>query len=137
METRARASADESLFARVFESQRPRLRRVAYAITGSLAEAESCVQEAWIRLQRAEDRHAIVEPQAWLTTTVSRLACDALDRARVRREEYLGTWLPELLVEEGEALDPSARIALDVAHHRAPRRFRAPVIGRAGRLPPA
>ncbi|WP_437742657.1 sigma factor [Sorangium sp. So ce1504] len=63
-----RAAADEGALTRAFEGQRPRLRRVAYAITGSLAEAEDCVQEAWLRLRRAEDRHAIRDPRAWLTS---------------------------------------------------------------------
>jgi RNA polymerase sigma-70 factor, ECF subfamily len=80
-----------------FEAHRPRLTRLAYATTGSLAEAEDCVQEAWLRLQRIQDRASIRDLSAWLTTTVSRLALDALGSARVRRERYAGPWLPEPL----------------------------------------
>ena len=67
--------------AQVFAAQRPRLVRVAYATVGSVAEAEDCVQEAWLRLRRVEDPAAIRDLGAWLTTTVSRLALDALGRA--------------------------------------------------------
>jgi len=72
--------------AEAFEAQRPRLVRVAYATVGSVAEAEDCVQEAWLRLRRVEDPAGIRNLGAWLTTTVSRLALDALGRAQVRRE---------------------------------------------------
>ena len=98
--------------AQAFESQRPRLLRVAYAMTGSFVEAEDCVQEAWLRLQRMNDPSSIVDLPAWLTKTVSRLALDALDRARVKRERYVGTWLPEPIVEEVED-DPAERAVLD------------------------
>jgi RNA polymerase sigma-70 factor, ECF subfamily len=72
--------------AQAFEAQRPRLVRVAYATVGSVAEAEDRVQEAWLRLRRVEDPAGIRDLGAWLTTTVSRLALDALGRAQARRE---------------------------------------------------
>jgi RNA polymerase sigma-70 factor, ECF subfamily len=97
----------------MFEAQRPRLVRVAYATVGSMAEAEDCVQEAWLRLRRVEDPAAIRDLPAWLTTTVSRLALDALNRAQVRRERYVGPWLPEPLVEDAAAPDPADRVTLD------------------------
>ena len=59
--------------AQAFEAQRPRLLRVAYATIGSLAEAEDCVQETWLRLRRTQDRPSIRDLRAWLTTTVGRL----------------------------------------------------------------
>jgi RNA polymerase sigma-70 factor (ECF subfamily) len=90
---------DGASLAREFEAQRPRLLRLAYASTGSLAEAEDCVQEAWLRLQRAAERDPVRDLAAWLTTTVSRLALDALGSARARRERYAGPWLPEPLIE--------------------------------------
>lgn len=90
---------DGASLAREFEAQRPRLLRLAYASTGSLAEAEDCVQEAWLRLQRAAERDPVRDLGAWLTTTVSRLALDALGSARARRERYAGPWLPEPLIE--------------------------------------
>lgn len=67
--------------ARAFEAQRPRLLRVAYAMTGSLAEAEDCVQEAWLRLLRAGDPGSIRDLAAWPTTTV-------LERTRSPRSRY-------------------------------------------------
>lgn len=107
-----------SALAEEFEAHRPRLTRLAYATTGSLAEAEDCVQEAWVRLQRATQREPVRELGAWLTTTVSRLALDALDRSRVRRQHHAGPWLPEPLVEiladQGDtAADPADRVTLD------------------------
>ncbi|TYK51318.1 sigma factor [Actinomadura decatromicini] len=89
----------EDLLARSFEEHRPRLLRVAYTMTGSLAEAEDCVQEAWLRLRGLDDPGTVRDLAAWLTTAVGRLALDALGSARVRRERYFGTWLPEPLVE--------------------------------------
>lgn len=80
--------------AREFEAQRPYLRRLAYGTLGSFAEADDVVQEAWLRLQRA-DAAAIEDLRAWLTTVVGRLALDALGSARRRRERYVGPWLPE------------------------------------------
>jgi len=96
-----------------FEAERPRLLRVAYAMLGSLSEAEDCVQEAWLRLQRVEDPDTIDDLGAWLTTAVSRLALDALGSARARRERYVGQWLPEPLVEDIGAEDPAERVTLD------------------------
>jgi len=79
---------------RAFEAQRPRLLRVAYASLGSVSEAEDCVQEAWLRLRRMPDPGSIRDLGAWLTTTVSRLACDALGSARPRspRRAAAATW---------------------------------------------
>lgn len=102
---------EESL-ARSFETNRPRLLRVAYTMTGSLVEAEDCVQEAWLRLRGLDDPAAVRDLAAWLTTVVSRLALDALSSARARRERYVGTWLPEPLVED-RSHDPADRVTLD------------------------
>jgi RNA polymerase sigma-70 factor, ECF subfamily len=105
-----------------FQARRARLVRLAYATTGSLAEAEDCVQEAWLRLQRAADKEAIRDLGGWLTTTVSRLALDALGSARARRERYAGPWLPEPVIEDlgagtaaggGPGADPADRVTLD------------------------
>jgi RNA polymerase sigma-70 factor (ECF subfamily) len=106
--------AGQAVLAREFEAQRPRLLRLAYASTGSLAEAEDCVQEAWLRLQAAAQREPIRDLGPWLTTTVSRLALDALGSARARRERYTGPWLPEPIVENlGSGADPADRVTLD------------------------
>jgi RNA polymerase sigma-70 factor, ECF subfamily len=97
-----------------FEALRPQLTRVAYGMLGSLAEAEDIVQEAWLRLGRA-DRAAIDDLRAWLTTVVGRLALDALGSARARRESYVGEWLPEPLVEEYEEDNPTLDEAVSTA----------------------
>ncbi|MBA2514527.1 MAG: RNA polymerase sigma-70 factor, partial [Solirubrobacterales bacterium] len=81
-----------------FERLRPQLLRLAYSQLGSLSEAEDVVQEAWLRLQRT-DQEAIDDLRAWLTTVVGRLSLDAMRSARVRREQYIGPWLPDPLVE--------------------------------------
>jgi RNA polymerase sigma-70 factor (ECF subfamily) len=67
---------------------------VAYRLLGSAADAEDAVQEAYVRLQKA----APDNPRAWLTTVVSRICLDMLGSARARRENYVGTWLPDPLV---------------------------------------
>ena len=84
--------------AALFEERRRPLLRLAYRMLGSVAEAEDMVQEAWLRWQAA-DRAAVGEPAAFLTTVVTRLCLDQLKSARVRRETYVGAWLPEPLVE--------------------------------------
>lgn len=102
----------EERLAQAFEANRPRLLRVAYTMTGSLVEAEDCVQEAWLRLRGVDDPATVLDLAAWLTTTVSRLALDALGSARKRREQYVGTWLPEPLVET-RSHDPADQVTLD------------------------
>jgi RNA polymerase sigma-70 factor, ECF subfamily len=74
---------------------RPLLFSLAYRMVGSAAEAEDLVQEAFLRFHRADGVEA---PKAFLTTVVTRLAIDHLRSARVRREAYVGPWLPEPLV---------------------------------------
>lgn len=91
-----------------FEEQRARLVGLAYRITGSRSDAEDIVQEAWLRWDRA-DRSTIERPEAWLTTVTSRLALDRLRSAQHRREQYVGSWLPELAVVDA---DPAERAEL-------------------------
>lgn len=91
----------------VFEAQRPRLTRIAYRMLGSTAEAEDVVQDAWLRWRRVDPRD-VREPAAFLTRTVTRLCLDVMRSARVRRETYVGSWLPEPIMEtevEGPGLD--------------------------------
>jgi RNA polymerase sigma-70 factor, ECF subfamily len=96
-----------------FERLRPYLLRVAYSFLGSISDAEDVVQEAWLRLQRTADGE-VRDLRAWLTTSVSRLAINSLTSARARRERYVGTWLPEPVVEASEVhADPSERVTLD------------------------
>lgn len=101
--------------AREFEAHRSHLLRIAYATTGSLADAEDCVQDAWLRLRGVAEPGQIRDLRAWLTTVVGRLALDSLGSARARRERYVGTWLPEPLVEEDHRYtrDPADRVTLD------------------------
>ncbi|HET6875489.1 MAG TPA: sigma-70 family RNA polymerase sigma factor, partial [Acidimicrobiales bacterium] len=77
-----------------FEAARPRLLGLAYRMLGSRADAEDVVQEAWLRWH-SSDQTGIARPEAWLTTTTTRLALDRLRTVRRRREEHLGPWLPE------------------------------------------
>lgn len=86
-----------------FETERPRLLNVAYRLTGSVADAEDAVQEAWLRLDRSDTK--IDNLQAWLTTVVSRLCLDRLTSAAARRETYVGQWLPEPVVTPMEGSD--------------------------------
>lgn len=97
------------------EEHRAHLIGVGYRMTGSLADAEDAVQEAWFRLSRLSDqqRAAILDPRGWLTTVVARLCLDRLRSAAVRRESYLGPWLPEPLVSTSEADDPLAVLVRD------------------------
>jgi RNA polymerase sigma-70 factor (ECF subfamily) len=112
MAARRRAASPDRTEAE-FDRLRPYLLRVAYSHLGSLSEAEDLVQEAWLRLSRA-NRAEIRDLRAWLTTVVSRLALDALTSARARRERYVGPWLPEPLVQPAEdSADPAHRVDLD------------------------
>ncbi|OBJ09989.1 RNA polymerase subunit sigma [Mycobacterium sp. 1482292.6] len=82
-----------------FESLRPHLMAVAYRLTGTVADAEDIVQDAWLRWHRQEpDKAEIADLRAWLTTVVSRLGLDRLRSAAHRRESYTGNWLPEPVV---------------------------------------
>ncbi|HEU0182881.1 MAG TPA: sigma factor, partial [Agromyces mariniharenae] len=78
----------------VFQSVRRRLFGIAYRMLGSASEAEDIVQEAWLRWQ-GTDRSVVQDPPAFLATTTTRLAINALQSARARRETYIGPWLPE------------------------------------------
>ena len=83
---------DEALA--VFFSVRPRLFGIAYRMLGSTAEAEDIVQDVWLRWQ-STNRSVILNPAAYLATTATRLCITAVTSARVRRETYVGPWLPE------------------------------------------
>jgi RNA polymerase sigma-70 factor (ECF subfamily) len=105
---------DQAELARQFEEHRPYLRRLAYSNLGSLTDADDVVQEAWLRLQRQHESGKAAEIdnlRAWLTTVTGRLALDYLGSARVRREQYVGEWLPEPEVTTWN--DPADRITQD------------------------
>lgn len=104
-----------------FENARPRLTGLAYRMLGSWAEAEDVVQDAWPRWSAVADS-GIDNAEAYLTTMVTRLALTTLDSARVRREHYVGPWLPEpvdtradptLGAERAEALDLATLLLLE------------------------
>src|ERR1700754_1357161 len=105
-------------------SERRQLINLAYRMLGSLADAEDVVQETyarWYALSHPQQQ-AIASPGAWLTTVASRICLDQLRSARVRRERYVGEWIPEPLPEPGEwasagqsalPADPADRVTLD------------------------
>ena len=81
-----------------FEQLRPLLFSISYRILGSVGEAEDAVQEAWLRYEATPTRP--ISTKAFLCAVVTRISIDVLRSARVRREEYVGTWLPEPLLED-------------------------------------
>jgi RNA polymerase sigma-70 factor (ECF subfamily) len=90
-----------------YASLRPLLFSIAYRMLASVSEAEDVVQEAFLRYERAlTEGTAIDSPKAFLSAVVTRLSIDELRSARVRRETYVGEWLPEPLLTED---DPAAR----------------------------
>ncbi len=93
-----------------FEPHRRRLLGLAYRMLGSLAEAEDAVQDAYLRWHGA-DRDEVKDPRAFLTTATTRICLDVLRSARARREEYVGQWLPEPVVDT-KALAPDAQTEL-------------------------
>src|SRR5947199_9017973 len=85
----------------VYEDLRPLMFSIAYRMLGSAAEAEDVVQDAFLRYHRAsEEGEDIESPRAWLSAVTTRLAVAQLRSARVRRESYVGTWLPEPLLTD-------------------------------------
>ncbi|MFF3603027.1 RNA polymerase sigma-70 factor [Streptomyces sp. NPDC002463] len=81
-----------------FEELRPLLFSIAYRMLGSVSEAEDAVQETWLRYDASPTTP--VSPKAFLSATVTRIAIDVLRSARVRREEYVGPWFPEPLLDD-------------------------------------
>ncbi len=88
-----------------FQEHRARLHAVAYRMLGSTSEADDAVQEAWIRLSRS-DAAAIENLEAWLVTTVGRVGLNMLRSRRTRREEPLGSRLPDPIVDRADGVDP-------------------------------
>jgi RNA polymerase sigma-70 factor, ECF subfamily len=84
----------------VYEDLRPLLFSIAYRMLGSASEAEDIVQDAFLRFHQAEKEEEIDNVKAYLSTITTRLAIDHLRSARVRRESYVGPWLPEPLLTE-------------------------------------
>jgi RNA polymerase sigma factor (sigma-70 family) len=97
--------SDRDWLAARFEDERPQLRRIAYRMLGTVDESDDAVQEAWIRLSRA-DESAVENLAAWLTTVVGRVCLDMLRARRSRREEFVGSWMPEPIVAIDDAPTP-------------------------------
>ncbi|MFD5624942.1 MULTISPECIES: RNA polymerase sigma factor SigJ [unclassified Streptomyces] len=109
----------------VIMSERKRLINLTYRLLGSLTEAEDVVQETYTRwyAMSAERREAVDSPGGWLTTVASRICLDLLGSAQVRRERYVGSWVPEPLPAATEWIsgrwgggipsDPADRVTLD------------------------
>ncbi|MPZ90692.1 MAG: RNA polymerase sigma-70 factor [Actinobacteria bacterium] len=88
----------------VYEDLRPLLFSIAYRMVSSASDAEDIVQEAFLRFHRESGKGADIEsPKAWLSTVTTRLAINHVKSARVRRERYVGTWLPEPLLTDTES----------------------------------
>ena len=97
----ARRCEDDAWMHDEFIALRPLLFSIAYRMLGSVADAEDVVQDSWLRYDRAlADGTEIASPKAFLSAVVTRLSIDVLRSARVRRESYVGEWLPEPLVGE-------------------------------------
>lgn len=101
--------------AQAYDAARPRLTRVAYAILGSRADAEDVVADTWLKLVQADEGEPIRDVVGWATVATARGALDVLRSARVRREAYVGPWLPEpmLTAHDGAMTDPADRVTLD------------------------
>jgi RNA polymerase sigma-70 factor (ECF subfamily) len=89
-------SSRQQRVSELFEELRPLMFSIAYRMLGSASEAEDIVQEAFLRLHRESGKGTAIEsPKAYLSAVTTRLCIDHLRSARVRRERYVGTWLPE------------------------------------------
>ncbi len=94
-----------------FDRERPRLRAVAYRIIGSVSDADDAVQEAWLRLQRA-DAEQIENLDGWLTTVVARICLNVLRGRRTHAEETFDGFAPEPVVSAGAGPDPEQEALL-------------------------
>jgi len=101
---------DDWLVAR-FEEHRPQLKAVAYRMLGSLSEADDAVQEAWLRLSRA-DTDAVENMGGWLTTVTSRVCLNMLRSRGSRHEESLDTHVPDPIVTDDDGVDPEEEALL-------------------------
>src|SRR5919198_2912843 len=102
---------ENELLAGEFERHRARLRAVAYRMLGSISDADDAVQESWLRLSRS-DPEAIRNLPGWLTSVVARVSIDMLRARTAKREDYVGSWLPEPVVALDERRDDPEQEAL-------------------------
>lgn len=103
---------ESSELGRRFERHRKHLVGLAYRMLGSYAEAEDVVQDAFLRFQAVEV-DSVVDPRSYLSKTVARLCLDRLKSARAQREKYVGTWLPEPIVDDAGMSPDTARELAD------------------------
>lgn len=108
--TEAHRSKEPDARTQAFEALRPRLFGIAYRMLETRADAEDALHEAWFRLQRARGVDSV---EGFLVTTVTRICMDELKSARVKRERYVGPWLPEPLLTTDAGAD------LEVERHEA------------------
>jgi RNA polymerase sigma factor (sigma-70 family) len=106
----------------VFEQYRELMFGIAYQMLGSVADAEDTIQETWLRWNKI-DRTSVVDPRGYLVRAVTRTAIDQLRRAKARREQYVGPWLPEPVptgpdLAESVALADSVSMAILVTLER-------------------
>ncbi len=94
-----------------FQALRPRLFGIAYRVIGTVTDAEDVVQDVWLKWQGC-DRSSVLNPEAFLVTTTTRSAINVLRSARVRREAYVGPWLPE-------PVDTDANPELEAEHNES------------------
>jgi RNA polymerase sigma-70 factor (ECF subfamily) len=110
-------TTDQDRLAAAFSQARARLVRIAYAIVGTRTEAEDVVADCWLRLVAADGHQRVRDIESWAVVAVSRMALDVLRSARVRREHYVGPWLPEPLLTglagAGPVGDPADKVTLD------------------------
>jgi RNA polymerase sigma factor (sigma-70 family) len=102
---------DSEWLAQRFEDNRSHLRSVAYRMLGSHAEADDAVQEAWLRLARA-DAESVENFGGWLTTIVARVCLDMLRSRKSRREDPAGESLPHDIQDDASTLDPESEAVL-------------------------
>ena len=88
-----------------FEEHRGHMRAVAYRMLGSVTEADDAVQEAWLRLNRT-DASQVDNLGGWLTTVVARVSLNMLRSRKMRREEPIGVYMPEPIVDRADEMDP-------------------------------
>jgi RNA polymerase sigma-70 factor, ECF subfamily len=97
----------------LYPALRPLLFSIAYRMLGTVSEAEDVVQETFLRYHRAtQDGVTIETPKAYLATIATRLSLDTLRSARRQRESYVGMWLPEPLLADGDAVDAATQVEI-------------------------
>jgi len=96
----------------IFNRLRPRLQSIGYRMLGSMAEAEDLVQDAWLRWH-STPRERIDNDEAWLVSVTTRLAIDRLRAAKLQREHYIGTWLPEPVLTDAPVTPEQTRELAD------------------------